>query len=300
MTRAWLNNRNLVEAAGVELLGGFSNLLNLRNLLNYKHNAKSALGVEMAITRGRPYTEPYTDHHCVACRFPCEEKDFRTNQAVPQGTLLSYVQSLQSQCTWREFDESEPRHTENLRADLAVQASVFWLQTRLARHEVVPSLHRLDADQEVDQHVGISKNYCQLCRSSLTLFRNSSPSFFENDPPRDSRVLRRFSLSTSPCKKLSIASASTTENLFSPRRDANASKAVRCSGFISIVVRISRSYMHMHVAHLRHTQSLRADLVAPARVSAPRVWLLKHVERPRTDLEIRVVDRRVVRPEITF
>jgi hypothetical protein len=32
-----------------------------------------------------------------------------------------------------------------------------------------------------------------------------------------------------------------------PRRDAKASRALRCSDFISTVVRIFRLYMHMHV-----------------------------------------------------
>jgi hypothetical protein len=108
-------------------------------------------------------------------------------------------------------------------------------------------LHGLDASKEVDQDIRIGKNHRQFSRSSLAVRRNSSPSFFESDPPSDSRALRRFSRSTSPWRKLSIASPSTAEKPFCPRRDARASKALRCSGFISTVVRIFTLYMHVHV-----------------------------------------------------
>jgi hypothetical protein len=86
---------------------------------------------------------------------------------------------------------------------------------------------------------------------------------------------------------------------FCPRRDANASKARWCSGFISIVVRISRFYLHLHAAPARHRQSQRADLAAPAGVSCLRIRLLRHIGRPRTFSKILVVDRRLLRLEIT-
>jgi hypothetical protein len=108
-------------------------------------------------------------------------------------------------------------------------------------------LHRLDAAKEIDQNIRIGENHRQLSRRSLAVRRNSSPSFFESEPPSDSRTLRRFSRSTSSCRKLSMASPSTAENPFCPRRDASASRALRCSGFISTVVRIISLYMHMHV-----------------------------------------------------
>jgi hypothetical protein len=112
------------------------------------------------------------------------------------------------------------------------------------------TLHRLGAGKEIDENIRIRKNHRQLSRSCLAVRRNSSPSFFESEPPSDSRALRRFCRSTSPCKKNSMASASTAENPFCPRRVARASRALRCSGFISTVVRTSLFYMHVHVPRL--------------------------------------------------
>jgi len=97
----------------------------------------------------------------------------------------------------------------------------------------------------LNQTIRIGEDQRQLSRSCLVLRRNSSPSFFESEPPSKSRALRRFCRSASPCKKLSIASPSTAEIPFCPRRDARASKALRCSGFISTVVRIFPSSMHL-------------------------------------------------------
>jgi hypothetical protein len=110
--------------------------------------------------------------------------------------------------------------------------------------------HWLGTDQEVDQNVCVSLDPRPFSRSSVAIRLASSPSFSESDPSSDSRVLRRFSRSASPSKKLSIASPSTPENPFSPRRDARASKALRCSGFILTVVPIPRFYAHMHVSIL--------------------------------------------------
>jgi hypothetical protein len=104
----------------------------------------------------------------------------------------------------------------------------------------------LDAGKEINQDISIGDNHRQLSRSSFVSRSNSSRSFFEIEPASESSVLRRFSRSASPCKKLSMASPSTAENPLCPRRDAKASRALRCSGFISTVVRISRLYMHMH------------------------------------------------------
>ncbi len=109
---------------------------------------------------------------------------------------------------------------------------------------------RLDAGQEIDQDISIGDNHRQLSRSSFVSRSNSSRSFFEIEPASDSSVLRRFFRSASPCKKLSMASPSTAENPLCPRCDAKASRALRCSGFISTVVRMSSLYMHMH-AHWR-------------------------------------------------
>ena len=97
----------------------------------------------------------------------------------------------------------------------------------------------------VNQTIRIGEDQRQLSRSCLVLCRNLSPSFVESEPPSKSRALRRFCRSASPCKKLSIASPSTAEIPFCPRRDARASKALRCSGFISTVVRIFPSSMHL-------------------------------------------------------
>jgi hypothetical protein len=124
-------------------------------------------------------------------------------------------------------------------------------------------LHRLDTRKEIDQDIRVGNDHRQLSRSSFVVRRSSSPSFFESDPPSDNRILRRFFLSTPPCKKLSIASPSTAENPFCPRRDARASKALRCSGFISTVVLIYQFYMHVHVdLPVRNTNSVlhREDL----------------------------------------
>lgn len=53
----------------------------------------------------------------------------------------------------------------------------------------------------------VGNDHRQLSRSSFVVRTNSSPSFFESEPPSDNRVLRRFSRSTSHCKKRSVASA---------------------------------------------------------------------------------------------
>jgi hypothetical protein len=115
-------------------------------------------------------------------------------------------------------------------------------------HDLV--CYRLDTDQQVDQNGCVGNDRRQFSRSSVAIRLASSPSFSESDPSSDSRILRRFSRSASPFKKLSIASPSTPENPFSPRRVAKASKALRCSGFILKVVRIPRFYVHMHVSIL--------------------------------------------------
>ena len=104
----------------------------------------------------------------------------------------------------------------------------------------------LHAGKEINQYISIGDNRRQLSRSSFVSRSNSSRSFFEIEPASENSVLRRFSRSASPCKKLSMASPSTAENPLCPRRDAKASRALRCSGFISTVVRISQFYMHMH------------------------------------------------------
>jgi hypothetical protein len=120
-------------------------------------------------------------------------------------------------------------------------------------------LHRLDASKEINQDIRVRNNHRQLSRSSFVVRSNSSPSFFESEPPSDNRSLRRFPLSTSPCKKLSIASPSTAENPLCPRRDARASKALRCSGFISTVVLIYQFYMHVHA----HSLATNWNLISP-------------------------------------
>lgn len=128
-------------------------------------------------------------------------------------------------------------------------------------HDLV--CHWLGTDQEVDQNVCVSDDHRQFSRSSVAIRLTSSPSFSESEPSSDSKVLRRFSRSTSLFKKLSIASPSTPENPFSPRRDARASKALRCSGFISTVVRIPRFYVHMHVPITLRRDIVEGDMPQP-------------------------------------
>jgi hypothetical protein len=110
------------------------------------------------------------------------------------------------------------------------------------------SRDRLDITKKINKDICVGDNHRQLSRSSFVVRRNSSASFCESEPASDSRVLRRFSRSTSSCKKLSIASASTAENPLCPRRDARARRALRCSGFISTVVLIDPFYMHVHAS----------------------------------------------------
>lgn len=107
-------------------------------------------------------------------------------------------------------------------------------------------LHGLDTVKEVNEDICVGDDQRQLSLNSLAVRRNSSASLSESEPPSAKSFLRRFSRSPSPCRKVSIASASTPENPFSPRRDASASSALRCSGFISTVVLMPSFYMHVH------------------------------------------------------
>lgn len=90
----------------------------------------------------------------------------------------------------------------------------------------------------------LTADYRGLSRSSLTVRSNSARSSSESEPASDNSFWRRLSLSISLCRKLSMASASTVEIPFCPRRDATASRALRCSGFISTVVRMSSLCIH--------------------------------------------------------
>ena len=77
-------------------------------------------------------------------------------------------------------------------------------------------------------------------------------SLVESELARDNNSFRRRTRVFSSSRYSSIASAKTEENPFSPRRAANASKALRCSGLILSVVRMSLFYyMHVHVHLLK-------------------------------------------------
>jgi hypothetical protein len=90
--------------------------------------------------------------------------------------------------------------------------------------------HRFNSDQIVDENIGVGENQRQLPLSSRVASLSRSPSFLVRDPLSDSRVSLRFGRSFSVRRYVSMASARTEENPFSPRREASDSKAVRCSG----------------------------------------------------------------------
>ncbi len=125
--------------------------------------------------------------------------------------------------------------------------------------------HRLDAHQKVDQHIRISKDHRQLSRSSLAVFRNSSPSFLESDPPSDSKVLRRLSRSTSPCKKLF--------DRFTEYCGEPLLPAARCQ------CKQRTTVLRFHFYRCSHTCIIHAH--ACTRDYSLRVWIFTRHPRPR-------------------
>ena len=124
-------------------------------------------------------------------------------------------------------------------------------------------------------------NQPRLSRRNRVALLRSFASFADNERKTDSSSFRRFARVRSPSRKFSIASARTDEKPFSPRRAASASKALRCSAFISTVVLMNLFYTCMCM-RIRYLMKLTASAnpPAPEHPSPGYTWLAPDISLP--------------------